>query len=102
MASHRIALKDGADLADFRRAVGVLIGQGVSPDSVAWSIGEAPSLFGADLTGDAPPVALPRAVGELIEIVVCHRDPERYGLLYTLVWRLLHGERALLDIQSDP
>jgi DNA polymerase len=34
--------------------------------------------------------------------VVCHRDPERYALLYQLVWRILHGERALLEVGSDP
>ena len=38
----------------------------------------------------------------LIETAVCHRDPERYALLYRLVWRVLHGERELLEIASRP
>ena len=41
-------------------------------------------------------------MGELISLVVCHRDPERYALLYQLVWRVLNGERELLDVASDP
>ena len=35
-------------------------------------------------------------------MVVQHSDPERYALLYALVWRVLHGERALTEIASDP
>ena len=31
-----------------------------------------------------------------------HRDPERYALLYALIWRVLHGERGLPDVASDP
>ncbi len=45
---------------------------------------------------------LPRAAAGLIDSVICHRDPERYALLYTLIWRVLHGERALLEVPSDP
>jgi DNA polymerase len=41
-------------------------------------------------------------VAGLIEPVVCHRDPERYALLYGLVWRVLNGERDLLEVASDP
>ena len=47
-------------------------------------------------------MSLPRAVLDLIRLVICHRDAERHALLYTLVWRTLHGERHLLDIASDP
>ncbi len=51
---------------------------------------------------ESTPLSLPRSVHELIADVVPHRDPERYALFYTLVWRVLHGERSLLDIASDP
>ena len=45
---------------------------------------------------------LPRALAELIRLVICHRDPERYALLYAAVWRILHGERHLLEVATDP
>ena len=60
------------------------------------------TLFGDDVAGEAPAVSLPRAWPELVGIVVCHRDPERYALLYRLVWRVLNGERDLLEVASDP
>jgi DNA polymerase len=48
------------------------------------------------------PLRLPRPVAELIGTAICHRDPERYALLYGLVWRVLHGEHELLEVASDP
>jgi DNA polymerase len=38
----------------------------------------------------------------MVARVVLHHDPERYALLYELIWRILHGERRLLEISSDP
>ncbi|QCN98512.1 DUF4130 domain-containing protein (plasmid) [Azospirillum argentinense] len=101
---HTITLREGADLDGFRRAVRHLAAARTVPDEVLWSVG-APSLFGDDAapaSENAAPVFLPQAVGQLIETVVCHSDPERYALLYRLVWRALNGERALLDQHADP
>ncbi|QJP17395.1 UdgX family uracil-DNA binding protein [Starkeya sp. ORNL1] len=100
--THRIELKAGADPDGFRHAVRALVAQDAMPENVVWATQDTPDLFGAAPLGEAPPVALPRAVGELAELVVCHREPERYALLYTLIWRIIHGERALLEVQSDP
>jgi DNA polymerase len=98
----RIALKEGADLGGFQRAVRLLAAAGVSPPEVVWTIGDTPSLLGEAVCGEAPPITLPRSVAELIADVVCHRDPQRHALLYTLVWRYLHGERDLLAMHNDP
>jgi DNA polymerase len=100
MRIERMALKPGADLEGFRRAVRSLVAREVPPDAVAW--GE--ELFGEAVEAPSQPraVPLPRGVGELIETVVCHRDPERFALLYQLVWRVVQGERALIEVQSDP
>jgi probable DNA metabolism protein len=105
----RVDLAPGADLDGFRRAVRTLIADGVAPDRVIWTSEEA-GLFGSTLpgqgagerVGDAPAVALPRKLGELITEVVPHRDPERYALLYDLVWRSQHGQRHVAEIASDP
>ena len=100
-----VALQPGADLDGFRGAVRALIAAEVPPGDVAWSVAE-PTLFGAqpvdDARPEAPPLRLPRPVAELIAGVVPHRDPERYGLLYDVIWRVTHGQRALLDVASDP
>jgi probable DNA metabolism protein len=97
----RVDLAPGADLDGFRAAVRALIAEAVPPQDVSWTTGEA-GLFGALGPGDAPPVALPRKVADLIVDVVRHSDPERYALLYDVVWRALHGQRAIAEIASDP
>ena len=100
--ARRISLREGADLDGFRRAVRVLVAAGVAPADVTWEADGQGALFGEPERGDAPPVALPRRLGQLIGEVVPHRDPERYALLYDVIWRVLHGERELLEVASDP
>jgi uracil-DNA glycosylase len=102
MTLHRITLKTGADLDGYRRAVRRLIAEELAPQHVVFAVDDAPGLFGREATGDAPAVSIPKGVARLIEHVVCHHDPERYALLYQLVWRVQNGERDLLEIASDP
>ena len=91
MNLHRITLKNGADLDGFRKAVRWLIADELAPQHVVFAIDDAPGLFGDEQAGDAAPVSLPKGVARLIEQVVCHYDPERYALLYQLVWRVLNA-----------
>ncbi|HEV2563842.1 MAG TPA: uracil-DNA glycosylase, partial [Microvirga sp.] len=91
MNLHRITLKAGADLDGFRQAVRRLVAEELAPQHVVFAIEEAPGLFGQESAGDAPPVSIPKGVARLIEHGVCHSDPERYALLYGLVWRVLNG-----------
>jgi len=98
-----VTLCEGADQDGFRTAVRSLIAGSVSPDRVTWQAASSPTLFDAPALPEAsPPVTLPREVAELVRIIVCHREPQRYALLYALIWRLHTGERALLEMHSDP
>lgn len=102
-APQSILLRPGADLAGFRDAARRLVAQGVPPEAVTWSVTDSPGLFGAETAqGPAGPLALPKAVAGLIPQVIPHRDPERYGLLYALIWRVCRGERHLMEVGSDP
>ncbi len=98
----RIVLEPGADLDGFRTAARRLIGDDVRPHDVVWSDTGSEGLFGEAPREGGAPLMLARGTGELIRGVVRHSDPERYALLYSLIWRLTHGERALLEIASDP
>ena len=98
----RVALRPGADLVGFRRAVRSLVHGGFAPDRVTWTGGADEDLFGDEILAEAPPLSLSRRLGDLIGEVVPHRDPERYALLYRTIWRSLHGERSLLEVASDP
>jgi probable DNA metabolism protein len=98
----RVALSREGAFEDFRDAARSLIGAGVSPPDVTWHVRD-----GDLLGGKAPPDAnvsfsVPAAYVRLAEAVVCHRDRERFALLYELLWRITHGERELLSIAPDP
>jgi DNA polymerase len=97
----QVLLRPGADLSGFRQAARALVAAEVPSSEVLWSDGDA-SLLGTAIPDVAPPLRLPRRFTELIEEVVPHRDPERYALLYEAVWRVLRGERDLLEAASDP
>ena len=44
---------------------------------------------------------VPAKFVELAQIAILHRDPERFALLYRLLWRL-RGHHDLLEVATDP
>jgi DNA polymerase len=94
-------LSSDTDLAGFRAEAGMLLAQQVPPDEVLW---ETAQPRGGELLADAAPAAdsrprgaaraasaiVPPSFQRLCEVVVLHRDPGRFALLYRLLWRLVH------------
>jgi uracil-DNA glycosylase len=121
-----VTLADEADVDGFRSEARRLLAQRVAPALVSWRVatraagdlfGDAPAAADASpASSDSPapraPSALPslpspppaaRAAVPAFFIALCeraalHADPNRFGLLYRLLWRLVH-ERAL---RHDP
>ncbi len=108
-----IVLARPDDFSGWRDAARGLAETGVAPQEVVWRIDRD----GADLFADpaargqepgAPPgrtaerrnLRVPRRFVDLAELVVCHRDPERFALLYRLLCRL-QDQPQLLDIATD-
>lgn len=102
MTRRSVALQPGADLAGFRAAARALLAEDVAPEQVSWDTDAPGLLAGAPLHDNAPPLNLPRAVVELVDDVLCHSEAERHALCYALLWRVRHGEPALLEVASDP
>lgn len=77
----------------------------VAPEAIDWPCDVQAALLPAAPLLDAPVVqpapSVPAGFVELADAVLCHRDPQRYALLYRVLWRLRHGERGLLDRASD-
>ena len=95
------------DLAGFREEARVLLAQQVPPDEVDWLTAHNADQFAdvvpAALTGSkhvprAAMAIVPASFLRLCEIVVLHRDPHRFALLYRLLWRLVHEP----GLRSDP
>lgn len=101
MSKMVVALSEGADIEGFRLGLRRGIGARIPPQDIIWQTGGEPTLFADETDAPASPISLPRELAALIGDVICHRDPERYALLYRLVWRVVSGERSLLDVHSD-
>lgn len=100
-------LEGHTDLAGFRAEARQLLAHQVPPEDVQWQL-QPPSEPYAD--PQAPQASRPRNVARaataivpasftrLCEFVVLHRDPERFSLLYRLLWRLVHEP----SLRNDP
>lgn len=102
---HEIRLESESDFAGWRSAARRLAMAGVPPDEAMWSVGAQAALFGDEAIPQPAPDAafsVPRRFLDLAETAIAHKDPERFALLYRLLWRILHGERDLLDLAVDP
>jgi DNA polymerase len=100
-----VVLPGPADFEAWRRIARGLRAADLPPEQVAWHLaGEGPGLF----AGDPPPparatqFAVPRAFMALAETVIRHHHPERFALLYALLWRVTGDAPALLDNPAEP
>lgn len=93
----------GTDKA-WRDAARACLAAGLPPEAVRWTCGDAePDLFDGACAAPAPQAAVtaPRAFVELADAVVWHSDPQRFGFLYALLWRL-RGAPGLMNDRGDP
>lgn len=104
---HAVDLAHPVDFEGWRAAARRMLLADARPEAVDWRVGAQAGLFG-DAAAPVVPDAVrnraftvPKDFLELAETVVCHRDPARFALLYSLLWRLTHGEPKLLEIVSD-
>lgn len=98
---HTVALASQTDVDGWRLAARRLRLCDVPPEAIDWRIGDG--LF-SDALPPPPPgltFAAPRAFLELAEEVLLHSDPERFALMYHLLWRL-RTEPRLMEFVTDP
>jgi DNA polymerase len=105
-------LASETDLVGFREEVRLLLAHQVPPEAVHWQTAEAQNsdTFSDPVAlGDNRPRGVPKAASAIVpasflrlcEVVVLHHEPERFALLYRLLWRLVH-EPGLRNEPLDP
>ena len=91
------------NFSEWRIAARDLLVDGVRPAEVLWTGSGQNALFasstGRRLSGAS---RVPKTFIGLAEAVACHSDNTRWGLLYSLLYRLVNENRNLLEIESDP
>ena len=94
------------DFGEWRAVARRLLLEVVPPDEIIWiDPGSPHDLFGAEesveqVTGRKVGT-VPQRFIDWAEAGICHSDPERFGLLYRLLWRL-QKDKDLMDVRSDP
>ncbi len=109
-----VTLEHAADFQQWRIHARHLLAQAVDPSVISWQIKDDSQDLFADSSTDecegsdvgATPVTqpafrVPQSFMDQAERVVCHSDPQRFALLYRVLWRLTHGERDLLSRCTD-
>jgi probable DNA metabolism protein len=102
---HFISLNSETDFEGWRKAARALALNNVTPADVTWTVqGNEPELF----EPSAPPPEAPHGsfnvaakFVELAQSAILHRNPERFAILYRLLWRL-RSNHDLLDVATDP
>jgi len=93
------------DFVHWRDAARQLLGQRVPPAEIAWREStQAASMFADTFIESTKPAAftVPPKFVDMARLVACWRGPEKWPLLYSLLWRLKHGEKHLLELPTDP
>ena len=100
---HTVTLPAPDDFDAWRGAARALVLAGARPEYVVWQVGASDDLFAnADPLPDATgTLSVPRAFIDLARSAICHREPERFALLYTLLWRL-QDAKGLIHDHADP
>jgi len=106
-AIRTITLAATDDFDGWRSAARALAIADIAPDRVEWRVdGDVGDLFGE--TVEPPPVTArsraltaPRHFIDLARQAACHRDPERFALLYTALWRIQRNPGFASD-RADP
>jgi probable DNA metabolism protein len=100
----QVPLSHQVDVAGFHHEATRLLARQVPPDTVQWSAAPAQSVGEEDIDAAragirnrAARAIIPQSFIRMSELVVLHRDPQRFDLLYRSLWRLVYEP----DVKKD-
>lgn len=101
---HTVTLQALNDFEEWRKAARALLQGGIAPENVVWRDPSSDAgLFGEEpiaSESQRPVGSVPPLFIELGRTAVAHSDPERFALLYRLLWRL-QSDRTIMEVSSD-
>ena len=91
----QITLDGETDWHGWRMATRALVLSRVPPEDVRWAVGGREQDASNELPAAAGGFHVPRTLVTLAALALQARDPQRFALLYRLVWRANAGEKVL-------
>ncbi len=108
MQSVQVPLSHQVDVAGFHSEAVRLLSLQVPPGTVQWTAAPAQSVGEEELDpgrasihNRAARAIVPQSFIRMSELVMLHRDPQRFDLMYRSLWRLVH-EPELKNHDDDP
>ncbi len=93
---------DAGDV-EFREAAKSCLALNLSPNEIVFTSHDDSGLLPPlPATGTDFAMSVPRGFVALMRDAICHSADDRFALLYSVLWRIHHGERDLSDRASDP
>lgn len=93
---------------EWREQARFCLQEGIPPHYTIWQDHDAQEqpLFSDEnesvhTSGGVQTYAVSKAFLELASIAACHSAPERFSMLYRLLWRMCHENKALLNHKTD-
>jgi uracil-DNA glycosylase len=103
-SQHVVMLESEDDFDAWRNAARPLASRRIPPDQVIWQVeGETADMFASldlpriESDQEVLPLTVPPTFLDWARSAICHRDPERFGLFYTLLLRLQDQHNLLRD-----
>ena len=80
-----------------------LVANGIAPESIVWSNHDQGQLFvSLEPAAGGDKLTVPASFLDLARTASCYDDPHRWSLFYRILFRLVHDNRNLIAIESDP
>jgi DNA polymerase len=93
------------DFDNWRAAARQLVEADCAPEHVVWEATDDAPLLPMFKSGESgsvmAAVSVPKVFVDNARYVACHRDPQRWSLMYRMLWRITHGEHDLLQVFTD-
>jgi probable DNA metabolism protein len=100
LAAFSVTLAGETDFSGWRDAARRLVLNDIPPDDVSWIAGGMNLQPLPEMPAHRQ-LSVSRSFIARAEAVICHSDPERFSLLYRLLWRM-KDQPGLMEIASDP
>lgn len=101
----KVIITECPGFEEWRIAAREALQENTSPEQIIWQgQGSEPDLFATSPVQVAQgknKFSVPKDFISEAELAICHSDPERFALLYRILWRLCHENKSLLHFKTD-
>lgn len=100
----KITIKSCPGFDEWRSYARICLQDNIPPHNIVWQSEAGEDLFAAENfcpSSNMQKTPVPKEFIALAQQAICHARPERFALLYRILWRLTHENKNLLKLKTD-